>query len=123
MRRDGRFDWSLLASDGAQRGAARLRAQYWRANTTGSERYVLTPAKSVLDRLAADESGVDNLVLAGDWTRNGIDGGCVEAAVTSGMQAARALIGHEGTFSGESPTWLTDRGVRRRLPRARRVQR
>jgi hypothetical protein len=123
MRRDGRFDWSLLASDGAQRGAARLRAQYWRANTTGSERYVLTPAKSVLDRLAADESGVDNLVLAGDWTRNGIDGGCVEAAVTSGMQAARALIGHERAFSGESPTWLTDRGVRRRLPRARRVQR
>ena len=28
-----------------------------------------------------DDSGFDNLVLAGDWTKNGIDGGCVEAAV------------------------------------------
>jgi len=46
----------------------------------------------VRDRLAADESGVDHLVLAGDWTRNGIDGGCVEAAIRSGMQAAQTLM-------------------------------
>jgi uncharacterized protein with NAD-binding domain and iron-sulfur cluster len=111
--RDRTFDWSLLVSSAALRGPARLDAQYWRANTTGSERYVLTPAKSVLDRLAADESGVENLVLAGDWTRNGIDGGCVEAAVTSGMQAARALIGHERRFTGESATWLSDGRSRR----------
>jgi len=117
------FDWSFLAAGAATRGVARLGAQYWRANTSGSERYVLTPAASVLHRLAADESGVDNMVLAGDWTRNGIDGGCVEAAVTSGMQAARALIGHDRGFSGESPTWLTDRPRRGTPPRARTVPR
>jgi uncharacterized protein with NAD-binding domain and iron-sulfur cluster len=120
----GAFDWPLLIDRTRARGAARLDSQYWRANVSDSERYVLTPAGSVADRLGADESGVGNLVLAGDWTRNGIDGGCVEAAMTSGMQAARALIGHERTFSGESPTWLTDppagptRGARAR-PTAR----
>jgi len=39
------------------------------------------------------------------------DAGCVESAVTSGLQAARALIGHDREFIGESPTWLTDRRV------------
>jgi uncharacterized protein with NAD-binding domain and iron-sulfur cluster len=97
----------LLADPRGRNGQARLAAQYWRANTTPTERYVLTPAGSTAYRLAADESGLENLVLAGDWTRNGIDGGCVEAAVTSGMQAARALIGHERRFTGEDPMWLS----------------
>jgi uncharacterized protein with NAD-binding domain and iron-sulfur cluster len=107
--RDKKFDWTLLADGQARAGPSRLARQYWRANTTGSERYVLTPAKSMAHRLAANESGVDNLVLTGDWTRNGVDGGCVEAAVLSGKQAARALIGHDRAFTGESATWLTDR--------------
>ena len=70
-------------------GAARLASQYWRANTAGSERYVLTPAGAVRHRLAADESGVDHLVLAGDWTRNGIDGGCVEAVILAAGEGSR----------------------------------
>jgi uncharacterized protein with NAD-binding domain and iron-sulfur cluster len=102
----GALDWTILADHRGRRGSARLEAQYWRANTTASERYVLTPAKSMADRLAADESGVDNLWLAGDWTRNGINGGCVEAAVTSGMQAARALSGHRRALSGENTRWI-----------------
>lgn len=110
----GGIDWKILASGQSHAGRSRLAAQYWRANTTGSERYVLTPANSMAHRLGAEESGVANLMLAGDWTRNGIDGGCVEAAMTSGMQAARALIGHDVRFPGESPTWLTDRGAPRR---------
>jgi uncharacterized protein with NAD-binding domain and iron-sulfur cluster len=108
----GEVDWRMLADPEGRRGPARLEAQYWRANNGASERYVLTPAKSMAHRLAADEAGVDNLVLAGDWTRNGIDGGCVEAAVTSGMQAARALIGHGRTFTGENPRWLAGPSVR-----------
>jgi uncharacterized protein with NAD-binding domain and iron-sulfur cluster len=103
---NGEFDWTALVDLEQRVGAARFQAQYWRANTTPSERYVLTPANSVKDRLGADESGVENLVLAGDWTRNGIDGGCVEAAMTSGMQAARALIGESNPITGESDTWL-----------------
>jgi uncharacterized protein with NAD-binding domain and iron-sulfur cluster len=103
----GGFDWTALVDLQQRTGAARFLAQYWRANTTPSERYVLTPAKTVEDRLGANESGVLNLMLAGDWTRNGVDGGCVEAAMTSGMQAARALIGVTHPITGESDTWLT----------------
>ncbi len=106
--RAGGFDWSVLAGAGARKGAGRIAAQYWRANVSASERYVLTPAGSVEHRLQAGDSGVGNLVLAGDWTLNGIDGGCVEAAVLSGLQAARALTGGSGELHGESPTWLSD---------------
>jgi len=104
--RGGPLDWALLSDRQEREGSGRLAAQYWCANTTGSERYVLSTAGSMASRLAADESGVENLTLAGDWTRNGIDGGCVEAAVTSGMQAARALIGYDRPIIGENPSWL-----------------
>ncbi|HEX7611005.1 MAG TPA: FAD-dependent oxidoreductase [Solirubrobacteraceae bacterium] len=108
------FDWAVLADPEDRTGPARLEAQYCRANTHGSDRYVLSTAGSIARRLRAGESGVENLVLAGDWTRNGIDGGCVEAAVTSGMQAARVLLGHRRPILGESPTWLTDGPARAR---------
>jgi uncharacterized protein with NAD-binding domain and iron-sulfur cluster len=42
-------------------------------------------------RLAADGSGYDNLVLAGDWTRTDWNVGCIEAAVSSGINAAAAI--------------------------------
>jgi len=32
-------------------------------------------------------------VVAGDWTANGLDFGCVEAAVASGRLAANAISG------------------------------
>jgi uncharacterized protein with NAD-binding domain and iron-sulfur cluster len=107
--------WELLADRAERRGPGRLEAQYWRANTSLTERYVLTPAGSVEHRLASDDSGFDNLVLAGDWTKNGIDGGCVEAAATSGMQAARKLTGADRPLVGEDPAWL--RPPVRGLPR------
>jgi uncharacterized protein with NAD-binding domain and iron-sulfur cluster len=91
--RDGAFDWGVLFDPQDRAGPDRLDAQYFRANLAGSDRYVTTPAGSVDARLDPDQSGFDNLVLAGDWTHNGIDGGCVEAAVVSGERAAEALIG------------------------------
>jgi hypothetical protein len=91
--RDGAFDWSVLFDPQDRVGRDRLDAQYLRANLAGTDRYVTTPAGSVDARLDPDQSGFDNLVLAGDWTHNGIDGGCVEAAVVSGERAAEALIG------------------------------
>jgi uncharacterized protein with NAD-binding domain and iron-sulfur cluster len=81
--------------------------KYSRANVTASERYVLTPAVKVMDRLPSDDSGFENLVLAGDWTKNGLDGGCVEAAVVSGMQAARKLTGVDKEIIGEDTKWLS----------------
>lgn len=88
----GAFDWNVLFDPRGRAGAQRLEAQYLRANVAGSDRYVTTPAGSVDARLHPGQSGFENLTLAGDWTHSGIDGGCVEAAVISGEQAARAVI-------------------------------
>jgi uncharacterized protein with NAD-binding domain and iron-sulfur cluster len=67
--------------------------QYFRANFTPSEQYVLSLPGTAQHRLHAADSKLDNLVLAGDWTRNGLNAGCVEAAVISGVQAARKILG------------------------------
>lgn len=53
-------------------------------------------------RLRSDESGFDNLYLAGDWTFNGLNAGGVEAAVMSGMRAAQAILGRSLSIAGES---------------------
>jgi len=45
--------------------------------------------------------GFLNLYIAGDWTLNGFNAGCVEAAVTSGLMACRALCGSPKTIVGE----------------------
>ncbi len=90
--KDGAFDWNVLFDPSGRVGRDRLRAQHVSANVAPTDRYVTTPAGSVDARLHPGGSGFENLVLAGDWTRNGIDGGCVEAAVASGQQAAAALI-------------------------------
>jgi uncharacterized protein with NAD-binding domain and iron-sulfur cluster len=102
---DGSFDWALLHDPDDRAGEERVHAQYWRANVRGSERYVLTPPGSIEHRLRPDEAGPSNLVLAGDWTRNGICGGSVEAAVTSGKLAARALSGSPALVPG-TEGWL-----------------
>lgn len=66
--------------------------QFFRANFTPSEQYVLSLPGTAVHRLHAADSKVKNLFLAGDWTRNGLNAGCVEAAVISGVQAARAIL-------------------------------
>jgi hypothetical protein len=99
------FDWELLYDPEGRSGPARLDAQYWRANIFGSERYVLTPPGSIEFRLRPGEAAPANLALAGDWTRNGICGGSVEAAVTSGKLAARALSGSPKVVPG-TEGWL-----------------
>jgi uncharacterized protein with NAD-binding domain and iron-sulfur cluster len=87
------FDWDRLVAPEGVTGRDRLDAQYLRVNRQASERYVLTLADSVDDRLWPGERCFANLVFAGDWTRNGFDAGCVEGAVTSGMLAAQAICG------------------------------
>ncbi len=104
---NGGFDWNTLFDPSGARGEKRFDAQFVRANFTPTERYVMTRANTVQYRLRADESGFANLKLAGDWTRNGLDGGSVEAAVTSGMQAARAISGSPSEIAGEKG-WLVD---------------
>lgn len=101
------WDWNALADPEDRSGPARFDAQYWRANIATWERYVITPAGSVEKRLPSCSSGFENLVLAGDWTRNGINGGCVEAAVISGTRAAYELAGVTDKIPGEDTRWLT----------------
>ena len=98
---DGEFDWNVLADFAHREGAARLEAQYVRSNIEPSERYTMTPAKSVGFRLSADQSGYDNMSLAGDWVNNGLNSGCIEAAVMAGMQAARHISGVPRKIVGE----------------------
>jgi uncharacterized protein with NAD-binding domain and iron-sulfur cluster len=101
----GAFDWDLLYDQTGASGEDRVRAQYWRANIFGSERYVLTPPGSIDFRLRPGEAAPGNLALAGDWTRNGICGGSVEAAVTSGRLAAQHLSGSPAVVPG-TEGWL-----------------
>lgn len=53
---------------------------------------MLSAPDSSAARLRAEESGVTNLILAGDWTYNGFTLGCVEASFKSGMLATRVLV-------------------------------
>jgi uncharacterized protein with NAD-binding domain and iron-sulfur cluster len=85
------LDWNLLVDLGGHAGAQRLDSQYWRANVEPSERYVLSLEGSGRYRVEPGKSGFDNLILAGDWTKNGFDVGCVEAAALSAKLAATAI--------------------------------
>lgn len=74
-------------------GSDLVRDRYVRANTEGSQRYVQSLPGSQRHRLRVDESGYAGLVLAGDWTNCGLNAGCIEAAVISGLEAANAVLG------------------------------
>jgi uncharacterized protein with NAD-binding domain and iron-sulfur cluster len=94
---NAQFDWDLLvaANDTGQRGASRFETQYWHANVKPSERYVLSTPGSSKHRLPShDPDEFTNLYLAGDWTYNGFNLGCVEATTMSGLLASNAISGY-----------------------------
>ena len=78
----GEFDWNSVVDT------------YHRANIDPSERYVLSVSGSTSSRLTGYESGFSNLYLAGDWTVNGLNAGCVEAATMSGKVVGNVLAGN-----------------------------
>ena len=89
------FNWNLLCADGTEQGPVRFDSQYWTANTAPTDLYVQSLPGTDRYRLRPDRSGYKNLALAGDWTDSGINAGCIEAAVVSGLQAANFLLGRE----------------------------
>ena len=101
------FDWRLLVNRTGAAGEAALDTQYLRANVDGAERYVLSLPGSTGFRLHPGRSGFPNLYLAGDWTQNIVNAGCVEAAVISGRLASHAICGKPdhiyGAFGGDEP--------------------
>lgn len=102
---DAGFDWSLLMGAAGLTGAAAVATQHLSVNIDPSDRYVQSLPGSDRFRLRPDESGYDNLVLAGDWTDCGMNAGCIEAAVMSGLQAANAISGR-GRFHRIRGYWL-----------------
>ena len=108
------LDYGVLYDEGGGVGVARLDAQWLRANVDPTECFVTSVKGTTAARLGAEESGFVNLVLAGDWTKNGINAGCVEAAVMSGMAASRAICGSPARIVGED--FSENRRVIRRAP-------
>ena len=98
---DGSFDWSVLHDPEGRRGRERLHAQYVRLN---AEPWDLTAGAAVGNgslRPEAHESGLDNVALAGTWTKTSVGTSAIEAAIMSGMAAARALGAEEREIIGE----------------------
>ncbi len=93
--------WRMLEDPDDNTGDARLDAQYLRANTHPSERYVLSVPGSSRFRLRAHESSYDNVTLAGDWVKTGMNVGSIEAAAMAGLGAARAITEDEVLIVGD----------------------
>ena len=89
---DGKsFRWEMLAAPSSLTGAARLDAQYMRANIHPGECCVGSPAGTTEFRLGPTDHGFDNLFLAGEAARSGCNTSSVEGAVMTGMAAALAI--------------------------------
>jgi len=93
--------WHDLVAPDDVKGKARFDTQYWRANIDPVERYVLSLPDTNQYRIKADNSGFEHLILAGNWIDTGFNIACIETAVMSGMQAARAITGKPEYIAGE----------------------
>ncbi|MEY4513537.1 MAG: hypothetical protein RLZZ450_5659 [Pseudomonadota bacterium] len=104
----GGLDWSRLVAPRSDiTGSARFFTQYHVATANPSDRYVLSSTGTYPYRLRADESGINNLTLAGDWLRTGLSLGCAEGAVMGGLQASQALCGRPLDIVGDQNTGMT----------------
>ena len=103
---NGSFRWELLCGRNGHTGPSAIDTQLCLANLDPSDRYVQCSPGSDAYRLRPDESGYDNLFLAGDWTDNGLNAGCIEAATLSGLRAANAALGRSRSYR-IAGTWLS----------------
>ena len=85
---------ALVAADPQQAAGSGIPGQHVQVNFAGSERYTLALPGSIAHRVSPLDRSVTNMTIAGDWTACGLDAGCVEAAVMSGMLAVHAITGH-----------------------------
>ena len=94
------LDWNKLTDPQNRNSWLRFNAQYWRANVSPAERYVLAVPGSSKTRLRNGLSGFKNVFVAGDWVYTGL-AGSIEGAVMSGMFASRAISGSPAVVPGE----------------------
>ena len=73
----------------------------WRSNCDPHERCTLALPGTGKFRMRADDTGLSNLTIAGDWIDNGIHVACLEGAVMGGILAARAVAGVKFPIVGE----------------------
>jgi hypothetical protein len=99
-----RFRYDLLVDPKGRKSEDRFGAQWFRANIDPTERYVLSLPQTHRYRMSAHGTGFENFYICGDWTANGIEAGCMEAAGISGLQAARAISGRAMIIPGEEDT-------------------
>jgi uncharacterized protein with NAD-binding domain and iron-sulfur cluster len=97
----GSFNWNVLFDPNGAKDEKRIDGQVYRLNVDPSSCCVATAAGSTRWRLATNASGFDKLYLAGTWIDTGFNTECIEAAVISGMQAARAISGESFAILGE----------------------
>lgn len=93
LERDIARIWPAAFTKDKSGNRPRVLATHAQANFQGSDRYTLSLPGSIAYRISPLDSSVLNMVIAGDWTANGLDAGCVEGAVMSGMLAAYAITG------------------------------
>ena len=94
--REGEFRWEVLAAEGDQKppkGSQHFATQFWVANINPTDRYVQSLPGSIAYRISPLDMTFDNLTITGDWTASGLDTGCIESAVMSGLLAAHAISG------------------------------
>ncbi|MCK1423586.1 NAD(P)-binding protein [Bradyrhizobium sp. 180] len=90
---NGAFDFDVLHVTEPAVGTARFNQQFWRANIDPTECCTLSAAGTTQYRLHPDQTGFNNLILAGEGSRHGFNTTAIEGAVMSGAAAARAISG------------------------------
>lgn len=109
----------LLAPDPTKQVTPKQKwvAQFFRANADPTEQYTLTLPKTIQERVQYDDTGFENLVLAGDWVgHEGINAGFVDGAMLCGRQAGLEMISRLGFERTREPAFHADvvrRGGRR----------
>lgn len=99
---NGAFDWDLLFDPACRTDEDRIDYQVVKANVDPWACCAGSPAGSTRWRLSANGSGFDHLFLAGAWIDSGFNVECIELAVMSGRQAARAIMGTTDRIDGET---------------------
>lgn len=94
------LEWSRLADVNGGNGRERFNAQFFRANISPSERYVLTVPGDTQYRMKQGKTPFSNVFVAGDYVFTGILGS-IEASVMTGMMASRAISGWPAKIYGE----------------------
>lgn len=92
---DGLVDWTRAQEQGRSIDdpVHPLDTQFYVGNVNPSDRYVQCLPGTTKHRISPLDRTYDNLTIAGDWTDCGLNLGCVESAIMSGLLASHALSG------------------------------